>query len=126
MSLRRQSEQLADTVSDYVELEKELLKLELADRSAGLFSILISGILLLFFVGMALLLISLGIAIALMLYFESILAGFGFLAACYSLLGLLVVLRREKWIEEPVKRYLLRKLRPSKHNKSYGNSGSGD
>ncbi|MBY5960177.1 hypothetical protein KUV50_18635 [Membranicola marinus] len=94
--------QLSEYARHYIHGKKQILKLDLTERAAGILSKLISRVVIFIFVIFFILFASLTLAIGLSMYFSSFLAGFGIVSGIYLILIILVIVFRKLLIMRPL------------------------
>ena len=103
-------EKLAATVSDVTETKLELLKLRIAGRISASLSSLVAIMMVLVFGGAALTIISFGLAYWISGLLDNVSAGFFIVGGFYALVGLLIYVKREKWVQEPLRNLFIDKI----------------
>lgn len=102
--------EIVDSLKEYYNTNYDLRKLEATERSsvigAGLISIILIGLVVLFFV----LFISLGVAFYLSDVLASNYFGFGIVAGFYLLFGLILYIGRKKLLERPLCDKIINKI----------------
>ncbi len=107
--MENQSDRLLETAGETIAYaqeywmeQKQLLKLEVAERTAKVTSSLLSSVIMGLAGSMVILLLSIALAFGLGTYFESIALGFLAVAGIYlCFLGLLILFKNE-WVTNPI------------------------
>ncbi|GAA5220655.1 phage holin family protein [Membranihabitans marinus] len=102
--------QTSEYVKNYVQLQKEIIKLELVEGSSKLLSNIISRLVALMILLFTLLFASLTLAIGLSIALNSFLYGFGLVTIIFVLLAVLLVVKRESLMTAPILRLILKDL----------------
>jgi uncharacterized membrane protein YqjE len=89
-------------VVEYVNLQKELVKVQIAEKSANLISKVLTYVVLAFLGVFALILLSIGVAMSLNELFNNSYAGFYTAAGFYALIGLILYFARKSLITDRI------------------------
>ncbi|WP_236978541.1 phage holin family protein [Membranihabitans maritimus] len=100
--------QSSEYIKDYLNSQKNLIKLEFAEHSSKILSKIISRVIALMLVMFAFLFASLTIAIGLSIYLNSFFAGFGIVTASFIILVIVLIVFRNSLITNPVLRLILK------------------
>lgn len=103
-------EKLVASVSDVAETKAELLKLRAAGKISTSLSSLVAIIMTVVFGGVALSIVSFGFAYLIGSKLDNLSYGFFVIGGFYALVGLLVFINREKWIQVPVSNLFIDKI----------------
>ncbi len=103
-------EKLVASVSDVAETKAELLKLRAAGKISTSLSSLVAIIMTVVFGGVALSIVSFGFAYLIGSKLDNLSYGFFIIGGFYALVGLLVFINREKWIQVPVSNLFIDKI----------------
>lgn len=96
------AEKVREQLKTYVELRTDLFKAQFTDKLSRVVGKLLSGVILMFIFAFAVLFVSLVTGFYFGRLFDSLLAGFGIVAAFYVFLFIIIVLFRKQLIETPV------------------------
>lgn len=110
MEQNSQVELLLEKVKDYVETRIELLKLKAIDKSSGILSSIISGVVLAVFSLFFMILFNIGLALWIGDMLGKSYYGFFIVAALYIIIGLVIFLGRNKWVKPPVETLMIKSL----------------
>lgn len=103
-------EKLIDNVSEAAEVKIELLKLKAAGKISGTLSGLVAMIMVMVFAGVALTILSFGLAYWISSLLDNVYAGFFIVGAFYALVGLLVYVNRQNWVQRPLSNLFIDKI----------------
>jgi len=103
-------EEITDNLKEYVEVRVEDAKLRLAERSSGLVANVIAKIIVILAFSVALIFLSIALAIALANWWGQMWLGFLAVGGIYVLLGLMVWSMRESVIHIPMMNSILKHL----------------
>ncbi len=103
-------EKLVASVSDVAETKAELLKLRAAGKISTSLSTFVAIIMTVVFGGVALSIVSFGFAYLIGSKLDNLSYGFFIIGGFYALVGLLVFINREKWIQVPVSNLFIDKI----------------
>lgn len=103
-------ESLIDRVKSYVETRIDLLRLKAIDKSSSFLSLLISMVVVILVSFIAVMLLSVGIALLLGDLLGKAYYGFFIVAAIYLITGLVVYKNRDKWLKKPMANKMIHKL----------------
>jgi Protein of unknown function (DUF1469). len=103
-------ESLIDRVKSYVETRVDLLKLKGIDKSSSFLSLLISILVVILISFIALMLLSVGIALLLGDLLGKTYYGFFIVAVLYFITGLVMYSNRDKWLKKPIANSMIKKL----------------
>src|ERR1044071_7917182 len=108
-------DQLIDHVEEYVKTRQELNKMIAAEKSGMIVSSLVSGIVLglLFFFVFVFASIALSFGLAQLI--GQTYAGFLVVAAFYLLIGVVLTVKKEKWLKSPVANAVVRNFFKEQH-----------
>lgn len=95
---------------NYIQLQKEIVKIELIEGSSQLLSSLISRMVALMIVLFTLLFASLTVAIALSIWLNSFIWGFGLMTLIFVITAIVIIVQRERLITIPMLRFILKDL----------------
>ena len=101
---------LFEKSKDYVETRIELAKLKISEKTSDVVSDLISKLIVVTLIFVFVLVLNIGIALWLGELLGKNYYGFFVLAGFYGIVGLVVYLLREKWIEQPVTNAIIKKM----------------
>ena len=103
-------EQLVSDVSDMAETKVELLKLKAAGKISASLSSLVAIMMVLVFGGAALTILSFGFAYWISSGLDNVWAGFFIVGGFYALVGLLVYVNRQNWVQRPLSNLFIDKI----------------
>lgn len=98
----------SEYLKEYVNSQKDLIKLEIAEHSSRVLSKVISRVIALMLIMFALLFASLTIAIGVSIYLNSFFAGFGLVTIFFIVLVVALIVFRNALITNPVLRLILK------------------
>lgn len=99
MSKKDLDNALFEELREYIAIRSKIISLQVAEKTAALLSALISnGIALIFFI-IFVVLASIGLALWVAEWVNHLAAGFFIVAGCYLLLGCIIWMTKEKWIQ---------------------------
>ena len=113
MEMENQSspvESLVDRIKSYVETRIDLLRLKTIDKSSSFLSLLISMLVIILTGFIAIMLLSVGIALLLGDLLGKSYYGFFIVALLYLITGLVLYSSREKWLKAPIANSMIKKL----------------
>lgn len=103
-------EQLVSDVSDMAETKVELLKLKAAGKISASLSSLVAVMMVMVFGGAALTILSFGFAYWIGSGLDNVWAGFFIVGGFYALVGLLVYVNRNNWVQRPLSNLFIDKI----------------
>lgn len=103
-------EKLAAAVTDVAETKIELVKLRAAGKVSTSLASLVTMMMVLVFSGVALTIVSFGIACYIGSKLSNLSYGFFIVGGFYALAGLLVFINRKKWLQDPLSNIFINKL----------------
>ncbi len=103
-------EQLVSDVSDMAETKVELLKLKAAGKISASLSSLVALMMVMVFGGAALTILSFGFAFWIGSELDNVWAGFFIVGGFYALVGLLVYVNRQNWVQRPLSNLFIDKI----------------
>ena len=103
-------ESLIDRVKSYVETRIDLLKLKGIDKSSSFLSLLIAMVVVILISFIALMLLSVGMALFLGDLLGKPYYGFFIMAVLYLITGLVIYSNRDKWLKKPIANSMIKKL----------------
>lgn len=105
-----QLQDIATKAGELVETKAEILKLQLAGKTSETLSSVISLIAIVSMFGVALTIISIGLAFWLGLILGKIYYGFFIVGGFYAVMGVLLVVFREKLVKRPLSNLIIDKI----------------
>lgn len=116
MSRQQKVEELTEKLSSYANTNIELIKLEITENTSTVASSLSAGL----FIGLIGILFLLFGSLSLGYYLSELLGskeiGFGIIAGCYFLFGIIAIIFRKKLIIQPVRDLIIRKALNKKNS----------
>ena len=103
-------ESLIDRVKSYVETRIDLLKLKGIDKSSSFLSFLISMVVVILISFIAVMLLSVGVALLLGDLLGKAYYGFFIVAVLYIITGIVLYSNRNKWLKKPIANSMIKKL----------------
>lgn len=103
-------ESLIDRIKSYVETRIDLLRLKAIDKSSSFLSLLISMIVVILIFFIAVVFLSIGIALFLGDCLGKSYYGFLIVAGLYIITGLVLYLLRDKWLKKPIANSMIKNL----------------
>ena len=103
-------ESLVENSKEFTEQKVELIKLKAVDKSAKIFSIVVTTILLLIFFVIFFLMLSIGLGFFIGDLLGETYLGFFILAAFYAIVGLVLYLGKRVFLRNPLANRLIRKI----------------
>lgn len=97
-------------IESYIKTSLDIVKLQTIDRTADILSSFVSGIVLLMIVGTFLLSLNIGLSLWIGKLLGESFLGFLLVSFLYLIIGIVVWFLRERTIEEPVSKHLLKRL----------------
>lgn len=97
-------------IESYIKTSLDIVKLQTIDRTADILSSFVSGIVLLMIVGTFLLSLNIGLSLWIGKLLGESFLGFLLISFLYLIIGIVVWFLRERTIEEPVSKHLLKRL----------------
>lgn len=110
MSDKNKTEELIDGLKKYLDTNTELLKLEVAQQSTAIGSIVFSGIIISLILGFFVLFLSLWAGFYISTLLDAKYVGFLIVAGFYLLLFLIVFFGRKQLLETPTRNLMIKKL----------------
>jgi len=101
---------LLEKVTDYGKAELELVKLKALDKTSGLISASVPGIIVLILVSVFMLFLNLGLAIWAGGLLNNLFLGFFAVAALYGFIALIMHLFMRKWLKRKVGDYIISRV----------------
>ncbi len=109
MQLDKKIDTLAVSIKKYVKINFDLVKLETLQHASVVSSSIVGMLVVALIAGFFMLFTSLFLGFYLSSIFDNNYIGFAIVAVFYLLLGLLIYLNKEKWIEIPICNSIIKK-----------------
>jgi len=101
-------DQLIDHVEEYFQTRQELSKLVAAEKSSVVISSLIANLILFFVFLLVFIFGSIALAYCISQYFGKPFSGFLVVASVYLLVGIILVMKKDKWLKIPMENAIIK------------------
>lgn len=103
-------EQLVEQTTGYLDTQRELVKLVVAEKSASVLSALAAGLLLFAVFFSASLFVAYCLAMLIGRYTDDPLYGFAAVALLYIVIGFVMYIKREQWLRMPIMNGIIKNI----------------
>jgi hypothetical protein len=98
------------SVEDYIETQKELIRLQVIDKTSTVTSTIASTLIIVLLFMLMFLFFSLAAAWFLSEYFGKTSIGFSLVGLFYLLIGIILVINKDKWLNTPMMNSMIKKM----------------